>query len=110
MEECEKYMTSFELEIKIIEGLVKKTDNNKIKELLKQDVDNKKNLLSKYRSVLSNIASDEICCRLFAKILEGTPPTIAVEKIATENYHNNIKPYSLSAIWRYYSKIKELLE
>jgi hypothetical protein len=110
MEECLKYMNSFEMEIATIEGLINKTDDDKMKTLLTQEVDNKKTLLGKYRSVLSNIASDDICCRLFAKVLGGTPPTKAVEEIANENYYRNIKPSSLSTIWRYYSKIKELLE
>ena len=110
MEECIEYMNSFEMEIATIEGLISKTDNEKIQELLKQEVDNKKHLLAKYRSVLSNIAADDICCRLYAKILGGSPPTKAVEEIANENYYKNIKPNSLSAIWRYYSKIKELLQ
>lgn len=110
MEECLKYMDSFEMEIKTLEGLINKTDDEKMKVLLEKEVDNKKTLLGKYRSVLSNISSNEICCRLFAKILGGSPPTKAVEEVARENYFQNIKPNSLSAIWRYYSKIKELVE
>ena len=110
MEECLNYMKSFEMEIKALEGLINKTNDVKIKELLEKEVDNKKTLLGKYRSVLSNIASDDICCRLFAKLLGGSPPTKAVEEVANENYYKNIKPNSLSTIWRYYSKIKELLE
>lgn len=110
MKECKEYMDSFEMEIKTLEGLINKTDDSKIKVLLEKEVDNKKTLLGKYRSVLSNISSNEICCRLFAKILGGSPPTKAVEEVARENYFQNIKPNSLSAIWRYYSKIKELVE
>ena len=103
-------MNGFEMEIKALEGLVKKTDDKKMQQLLKTEIDNKNTLLGKYRSVLSNISSNEICCRLFAKIMGGSPPTKAVEEVARENYFQNIKPNSLSAIWRYYSKIKELLE
>lgn len=103
-------MDSFEMEIKALEGLIGKTDDSKIQELLKKEVDNKKTLLGKYRSVLSNISSNEICCRLYAKMLGGSPPTKAVEEVARENYFQNVKPSSLSAIWRYYGKIKELLE
>jgi hypothetical protein len=103
-------MKSFEMEINIIETLISKTNDTKMKQILKQEVNNKKTLLGKYRSVLSNISSNDICCRLFAKILVGRPPTKAVEEVAEENYFKNIKPSSLSAIWRYYSKIKQLLE
>jgi len=110
MEECIKYMDNFEMEIITIEGLLIKTNDIKLKQLLEKEVNNKKTLLSKYRSVLSNISSNEICCRLFAKILGGTPPTKAVEEVARENYYKDIKPNSLSAIWRYYSKVKQLLE
>lgn len=110
MEECIKYMNNFEMEIMTIEGLINKVDNEKMQELLSHDIDNKKTLLNKYRSVLSNISSDDICCRLFAKILGGTPPTKAVEEVARENYFQNIKPNSLSTIWRYYGKIKQLLQ
>lgn len=110
MEECLKYMNNFEMEIIALEGLIKKTDDIKMQQLLNKEVDNKKTLLGKYRSVLSNISSDEICCRLFYKIIGGTPPTKAVEEVANENYNKDIKPNSLSTIWRYYSKIKQLLE
>ena len=110
MEECLKIMDSFEMEIKALEGLIGKTDEVKLQGLLKQEIDNKKTLLGKYRSVLSNISSNDICCRLFAKMLGGTPVTKAVEEVARENYFQNTKPSSLSAIWRYYAKIKELLE
>ena len=110
MKECIKLMNSFEMEIKALEGLIGKTEDVKIQVLLKQEIDNKKTLLSKYRSVLSNISSNEICCRLFAKLMGGTSATKAVEEVARENYFQNTKPSSLSAIWRYYSKIKELLE
>ena len=103
-------MNGFEMEIKALEGLIKKTDDKKMQQLLKKEIDNKNTLLGKYRSVLSNIASDDICCRLFAKLLGGSPPTKAVEEVANENYYKNVKPNSLSTIWRYYSKVKELLE
>ena len=81
MKECIEYMNNFEMEIMTIEGLINKVDNEKMQELLSHDIDNKKTLLNKYRSVLSNISSDDICCRLFAKILGGTPPTKAVEEV-----------------------------
>jgi len=110
MEECLKIMDSFEMEIKALEGLIGKTDNVKIQGLLKQEINNKKTILGKYRSVLSNISSNEICCRLFAKMINGLTPTKAVNEVARENYFNNTKPNSLSTIWRYYGKIKELLE
>ena len=110
MEECINYMNGFEMEIVAIEGLLEKTDDVKMKSILEKEIDNKKTLLSKYRSVLSNISSNEICCRLFSKILGGSPPTKAVEEVARENYFKNIKPCSLSAIWRYYSKVKQLIE
>lgn len=110
MKECIEYMDSFEMEIKALEGLIGKTDEVKLQGLLQQEIDNKKTLLGKYRSVLSNISSSDICCRLFAKMLGGTPVTKAVEEVARENYFQNVKPSSLSAIWRYYGKIKELLE
>jgi hypothetical protein len=110
MEDCIKYMDNFEMEIIALEGLMKRTDDIKMQQLLEIEVSNKKTLLSKYRSVLSNISSNDICCRLFAKILGGLPPTKAVEDVAKENYYRDIKPNSLSAIWRYYSKIKDLLE
>lgn len=110
MEDCIKYMDNFEMEIIALEGLMNRTDDDKMQQLLEKEVNNKKTLLGKYRSVLSNISSNDICCRLFAKILGGSPPTKAVEEVARENYFRNVKPSSLSAIWRYYSKIKQLLE
>lgn len=110
MEECIEYMNNFEMEIIALEGLIEKNNNVKMQQLLKTEVNNKKTLLSKYRSVLNNISSNDICCRLFAKILGGSPPSQAVKEVAEENYYKNIKPSSLSAIWRYYSKVKQLLQ
>ena len=110
MEECIKYMNNFEMEITTIKGLIKKTDNIRMQQLLTKEVEDKKTLLNKYRSVLSNLSSNDICCRLYAKILGGAPPTKAVEEVAWENYSKDVKPCSLSTIWRYYSKIKQLLE
>ena len=52
----------------------------------------------------------EICSRLYSKINDGKKPTVAVTEVAEENYFNNVKPSSLSSIWRYYIKLKKNIE
>ena len=52
----------------------------------------------------------DICSRLYSKINNGKRPTEAVTEVAEENYFNNVKPSSLSSIWRYYIKLKKSIE
>ena len=48
--------------------------------------------------------------RLHSKINKGVRPTHAVEQVAEENYINDVKPNSISSIWRYYIKLKKVLK
>ena len=110
MKDCLEYFDRFEMEISVLKDLIKNSDNDRIKELLEYSIEEKNNQLKKNKNILESIASNDICCRLYAKILRGKPPTRAVEEVANENYFNNIKPYSVSSIWRYYLKIKKLID
>ena len=61
-------------------------------------------------SEVNNITANEIYCRLHSKINKGVRPTHAVEQVAEENYINDVRPNSLSSIWRYYIKLKKALK
>lgn len=110
MEECLRYMNGLELEIRILNNLILKSDEEKIKQMLKGEATRKREILNKYRNTLDEIKDDEICCRLFAKLLKGKKSTKAVEEVANENFLNNIKPNNVSTIWKYYNKIKNIVE
>lgn len=79
-------------------------------------LNNKSNLeyiLQRIKNIISNctdILENDIERRLYLELLKGNSPTRAVEKIATENYNNNIKPCSLASIWKYYKKLKTIME
>ena len=110
MKECLEFINNFEMEINILKDLIEKQDSEKLKKLLSENVDSKNDSLMKHKSILESISSDPICCRLYAKLLNGKTPTRAVEEVANENYFNNIKPSSVSSIWRYYLKLKDIIK
>ena len=110
MKECLEYINNFEMEIKVLQDLIEKQDNEKIKELLSDNINSKKDNLIKHKNILESISSNTICCRIYAKLLNGKTPTRAVEEVANENYFNNIKPCSVSSMWRYYLKLKDIIK
>jgi len=108
--ECIKYINDLTVEISILEDIRNNTsDNLKIIEITKT-LTNKKSQLQECKNKLDKFSNNQICYRLYYKILNGESLTKAVESVAEENYLNNIKPNSVSAIWRYYKKMKKYLE
>lgn len=108
--ECIKYINDLTIEISILEDI-----KNNCNDILKNNeitntLNIKKEQLEDYKNKLNKLSNNQICYRLYSKILNGESLTKAVESVAEENYLNNIKPNSVSAIWRYYKKMKKYLE
>jgi len=108
--ECIKYINDLTIEISILEDMKNNyADVSKINEIT-ETLNNKKNQLQEYKDKLNKLSNNQICYRLYSKILNGESLTKAVESVAEENYLNNVKPNSVSAIWRYYKKMKKYLK
>ena len=63
--------------------------------------------LQKYYDIVDKLESS-IELKLYKYLKQGYSPTKAVEKVAEENYLNDIIPSSLPTIWRYYKKLKKI--
>ena len=101
--ECIKYINDLNIEISMLED-VKKGGLCDIDE-----IDKIKNILEKCKTNLSQLSDNQICYRLYLKMLNGFTPTKAVEKVAEENYLNDVSPSAVSKIWDYYRKLKKIL-
>ena len=65
--------------------------------------------LNEYYNILEKIEnSTEL--KLYKYLNLGLTPSKAVEKVANENYLNNLKPTSLSNIWNHYKKLQKILK
>ena len=106
--ECIKYINDLEIEIQILKDLKGniKCDVSEIDEKIK----NKEQLINKCKENLSKLSDNQICYRIYLHMLNGLNPSKAVEKVAEENYMNNVMPNSIPAIWLYYRKLKKNLE
>jgi len=105
-----EYIDSIDMEIDLLTKLINKTDSVSIKELLNREIDYKNDFKIKHKNLLEQISSNETYMKLYKKLIQGKTASKAVEEVVNENYYNNIKPYSESSIWRYYSKLKELIK
>ena len=90
--------------------MVDKADTIPLKKLLEREIEYKKNTIKLHRSILEQISNNETYRKLYSKLLNGKTPSKAVEEVVNENYYNNIKPYSESSVWRYYSNLKKLFK
>ena len=106
----EEYVDSVSMEIDILTKLVDKADTIPLKKLLEREIEYKKNTIKLHRSILEQISNNETYRKLYSKLLNGKTPSKAVEEVVNENYYNNIKPYSESSVWRYYSNLKKLFK
>ena len=103
--DCMSYINDLTIEIKILEDVKKgaSCDIDKIDEEIKE----KRKLIEKCKNNLSKLSNNKIEYRLYLAILNGLNPSKAVDKIANENYINNISPSSIASIWRIYKKMKK---
>lgn len=105
-----EYINKVDMEIDLLTKLVNKTDSVSIKELLKREIDYKKDFKAKHLNLLEQISGNETYRRLYTKLLNGKKASRAVEEVVNENYCDNVKPYSESSIWRYYNNLKKIIK
>ena len=78
--------------------------DKKIRQLINRKIEIEEKLGTPLRNDLTGIE-----LRLFYKIYcENKRPTQAVKEVADENFNDNITPCSISRIWYYYKKLKNL--
>lgn len=105
-----EYMNSIDMEIDVLTKLVDRADTLPLKKLLEREIEYKKDALKVHKSVLEQISNNETYRKLYSKLINGKTASKAVEEVVNENYYNNIKPYSESSVWRYYSNLKKLIK
>lgn len=106
--ECIKYINDLEIEVNILENLKAdaKDDCSEIEEKIRR----KKLLIEKCKDNLNKLSENQVCYRLYIYLLNGLSITKAVEKVAEENYLNDVKPSSTDTIWKYYyPKLKKII-
>lgn len=105
--ECIKYINDLSIEIDILNDLKNTLDSNK--EEIEDKIKRKTIILEKCKSNLEKLSDNQICYRIYVKILNGIPVSKAIREVADENYINNVKPVNAENIWRnYYPKLKKL--
>ena len=106
--DCIPYINDIYVEIKILQD-VKKGGNCDIQAIDKK-INEKEQLLERCKENLSKVSCNKICYRIYLKMLNGLNASKALEEVAQENYHNGIKPTSVSNLWAYYKKMKKMLK
>lgn len=106
--ECISYLKDLEIEIETLNKISEVSDK---KDEILDLIDKKKKALEKCKDNLSKLSSKNIEYRIYVHMLNGMTATQAVEKVAEENYINDIKPFTPTAIWKkYYKNLKKILQ
>lgn len=105
-----EYLNSIDREIEVLKTLINRADTLPLKKLLEREIEYKNNAKMIHKNILEQISDNETYRKLYIKLLNGKSASRAVEEVVNENYYNNIKPYSEASIWRYYSKLKQLIK
>ena len=104
--DCIKYINDLQLEITMLEDL----KNNSNTEDIDKKIKNKKDILEKCKANLEKLSFNQIYYKLYLNILNGLTPSQAVDKVAEDNYLNDVKPTAPSNIWKYFKKMKKILK
>lgn len=104
--ECIPYIEDLKLEIETLKLI--RTEENKYE--IDNKIKKKENLIKQCKENLENLSSNQICYRIYLKLLDGLTPNKAVEKVAEENYLKDLKPNTRNGVWNYYKKMKKILK
>lgn len=103
--DCISYINDLIIEIDIL----KKLDNNNPEIINK--INEKEKLLEECKFNLSKLSKNSIEYRIYLYYLNGMPINKAIQKVADENYRNDIKPFTERAIYKnYYKNIKNFIK
>ena len=105
--DCIPYINDLQLEIKILEDV--KKSGHCAREEIDKKIKDKQELIERCKENISKLSDDNICYRLYLKILKGMKPSKAIEEISEENSNKDIKPTSISTLWLYYKKLKKII-
>lgn len=103
--DCIPYINDLLIEIDTLEKINNNNPeiNNKIKK--------KRELIEQCRDNLSKLSMNSIEYRIYLHYLSGMSINKAIQKVADENYKNDIKPFTERAIYKnYYKKMKNFIK
>lgn len=107
--DCVKYINDLAVEIEILKELRDGLDSNQTE--LEERIRRKTLILENCQKNLEKFSEDKICYRIYVKILNGYSLSKAIDKVAEENYINNVRPCHPYTIWKnYYPKMKKILK
>lgn len=106
----EEYINSIEKEIELLNAIASRTDTLPLKKLLEREIEYKNEVKLIHKNILEQISTNDTYRKLYLKLLDGKKASRAVEEVVNENYYNNIKPSSEASVWRYYSKLKQIIK
>ena len=103
--DCISYINDLIIEIDIL----KKLDNNNPEIINK--INEKEKLLEECKFNLSKLSKNSIEYRIYLYYLNGMSINKAIQKVADENYRNDIKRFTERAIYKnYYKNLKEFIK
>ena len=103
--DCISYINDLIIEIDIL----KKLDNNNPEIINK--INEKEKLLEECKFNLSKLSKNSKEYRIYLYYLNGMSINKAIQKVADENYRNDIKPFTERAIYKnYYKNLKEFIK
>ncbi len=103
--DCISYINDLIIEIDIL----KKLDNNNPEIINK--INEKEKLLEECKFNLSKLSKNSIEYRIYLYYLNGMSINKAIQKVADENYRNDIKPFTERAIYKnYYKNLKKFIK
>lgn len=98
--DCIKYINDLSVEIDILKDLLTSSEKDKLE--IEDRINRKTLILEKCKRNLEKLSDNQVCYRIYLNILNGMSVSKAIEKVADENYINNVKPSSSETIWKYY--------
>lgn len=108
--DCIPYINDLVIEIRILKE-IKKSDMTRSRvDGIDKLIYDKERIINKCKKNLQRLSDNQICYRLYLKMLNGMSPTKAVESIANENYYRNLKPTATSKLWKYYKNVKNVVK
>lgn len=103
--DCIPYINDLLIEIDTLEKINKNDPEINLK------IDQKKKMIEECKNNLSRLSKKNIEYRIYLYYLNGMSINKAIQKVADENYKNDIKPFTERAIYKnYYQNLKKIIK
>ncbi len=103
--DCIPYINDLLIEIDTLEKINKSDPEINLK------IDQKRKIIDECRNNLSKLSKNCIEYRIYLYYLDGMSINKAIQKVADENYKNDIKPFTERAIYKnYYKNLKKFIK